>query len=482
MENLEMLVKELCHQPAETQWLEFKRDNYDFDIIGKDISALANGAALSKHPQAYMVWGVDDKTHKIVGTTHDLKTLKKGNEEIESWLRNKLSSNADFSFNSIIIDDNKINILIIQKALTFPVAFEKVEYIRVGSYTKPLAGFPPLANKLREQLRNIDFEAQIAIMDLELNRALHTLDYPKYFERTGIPIPFDATKISHYLTEDRLLIQQDNGLFSITNLGAVLLAKQLSDFPSIFRKKVRVVQYIDKSRLKIAKDEEWNEGYAICFENVIKYIEALIPSEEPIEGAVRVKHTAYPMIAIREAIGNALIHQDYSIRGSGPVIEIFSNRIEITNPGTLLVEPNRIIDNPPRSRNERLSDQMRRMKFCEELGSGWDKIVTACELEQLPAPTISLYPESTKVTFFAEIPFASIPKEERLWGCYLHACIKYIRGEQMTNTSLRERFGLETSSSGMISRLIRDAQKMKFIKPFDPSTAPRYMSYLPFWA
>ncbi len=120
--------------------------------------------------------------------------------------------------------------------------------------------------------------------------------------------------------------------------------------------------------------------------------------------------------------------------------------------------------------------------MCEELGSGWDKIVSSCEFAQLPAPKIELYEDSTRVVLFSEIPFSAISIEDKLWACYLHACIRQVEGEQLTNSSLRERFGLKDSSAGSISRLIKEAVSMKLIKPLDSSTAPRYMKYIPIWA
>ena len=190
----------------------------------------------------------------------------------------------------------------------------------------------------------------------------------------------------------------------------------------------------------------------------------------------------YPMLAIREAVANALIHQDFSITGTGPVIEMFDNRIDITNSGTPLVNIRRIIDNPPKSRNEKLASLMRRLRMCEELGTGWDKIVLTCELYQLPAPKIELFEESTRVTLYAEMPFGNILPEDKLWACYLHACIKHVQGENLTNSSLRARFGVKDSSAGSISRLIKDAVEIGLIKPLDPDTAPRYMKYVPIWA
>lgn len=176
------------------------------------------------------------------------------------------------------------------------------------------------------------------------------------------------------------------------------------------------------------------------------------------------------------------IHQDLSISGTGPVVEIFDNRIEITNAGISLVNIDRIIDNPPKSRNEKLASLMRRLKMCEELGTGWDKIVIACEISQLPAPKIELFETSTRVTLYSELPYTNMSPEDKLRACYLHACIKQVQGEQLTNSSLRERFGIKDSSAGSISRLIKDAVRLQLIKPLDPNTAPRYMKYIPFWA
>lgn len=234
--------------------------------------------------------------------------------------------------------------------------------------------------------------------------------------------------------------------------------------------------------MEMLKEYTEVKGYAAEFEDMVKYIETILPSEEVITDALRKKQTTYPSIAMRELIANALIHQDFTITGTGPVLEIFENRVEISNPGAPLVDIFRIIDNPPKSRNEKLAALMRRIGICEELGTGWDKIILSCENMQLPAPKIDLYEENTKVTMFSNIPYSSIANEDRLWACYLHACIKYVQGEEVTNSSLRERFGLEQTSAGSISRLIKEAVGKELIKPFDPNTAPRYMKYIPIWA
>lgn len=482
MENLDRLINNLRTFPSETPWLEFKCNNYDPAMIGEDISALANSAAISEKSCAYMLWGIDNETHEIVGTNRNFQTVRRGNEELESWLRHQLSRNADFEFHEVVMNDKNVGILIIYRAVNQTVTFEKTDYIRVGSYTKKLSEYPELQAQLWDKIRSSKFEDRYAKQDLELEKALQLLDYSVYFDIIGMPQPSNAVSIAYYMQEEELVVRQDNGLYAITNLGAILFAKRLSDFPRISRKAIRVAQFRGNNRLDLLKEDVIGKGYAVGFEGLIKYIEALIPSQEIINGALREKESAYPLVAIRESVANALIHQDFSVTGAGPVVEIFEKRIEITNPGVPLVDVRRIIDNPPKSRNEKLAELMRRLRMREELGTGWDKIVISAELQQLPAPRIDLYQDSTRVTLFSEMPFTSIPAEEKLWACYLHACIKQVEGEQLTNSSLRKRFGVKESSSGSISRLIKDAVAAGVIKPLDPSTAPRYMKYIPVWA
>ena len=482
MENLDKLVRELMALPEETQWIEFKHDNYDPKMIGQDISALANGAALQDKENAYFVWGIQNEPHEIVGTKYDLQSLKKGSEELENWLRRLLSAHADFEYPTVKMDGETLGVMTIKAADNLPVSFEKQEYIRIGSYTKKLKDYPAIQARLWNKLQNKKYEEQIARQDLTKDEVLNILRYDVYFDLLNIRRPVSPEGILHYLIEDDIVSIQDNGFYGITNLGAIMFAKKLSDFPRASRKALRIIQYEGKDRLKLLGESVGTDsGYAVIFKEAIRYIEAIIPSEEIIENGIRKKRTAFPMLAVRETVANALIHQDFSISGTGPTVEVFINRIEVTNPGRSLVDAFRIIDTPPRSRNEKLSALMRRMGICEELGTGWDKIVIECELQQLPAPRMDIYEESTRVILFSEIKFSDISIEDRIWGCYLHACIKYIQGDYLTNSSLRGRFGLKNSSSGMVSRIIKECVEKKYIRPFDPKTAPRYMKYLPIW-
>ena len=97
-ENLCGLLRELRALPEETEWVEFKQNNSNPVEIGEYISALANSAVLCGKANAYLIWGVEDKTHEIIGTTFKPSQLKKGNEELENWLLRLLNPKTHFRF------------------------------------------------------------------------------------------------------------------------------------------------------------------------------------------------------------------------------------------------------------------------------------------------------------------------------------------------------------------------------------------------
>ena len=240
MDNLDKLVRELMALPSETQWVEFKHNNYDPKMIGQDISALANGAALQDKDYAYFVWGIDNDSHEIVGTRYNLQNLKKGSQELENWLRFLLSGHADFEYQTVDMEGKTVGVMTIKAAENLPVAFEKQEYIRIGSYTKQLKEYAAVQARLWNKLQNKNFEEQISKPELTSDEVLAVLRYEVYFDLMGIPRPHSPETILHYLTEDEIVLRQDNGLYGITNLGAILLAKDLSVFPRVSRKAIRI--------------------------------------------------------------------------------------------------------------------------------------------------------------------------------------------------------------------------------------------------
>lgn len=182
MGNISILVKELCKLPKEAGWIEFKHNNCQPTMVGEDISALANSATLNDRDFAYMIWGVDDITHEIVGTKVRLQLEKKGEQELENWLRYLLSKNADFEFLETDIDGKHVELIRIHKALNEPVAFQKIDYIRSGSYTKKLYEFPVFRAQLWDKLRHFQFEDICVKTNQRFEEIIRLLQVNAYFQ------------------------------------------------------------------------------------------------------------------------------------------------------------------------------------------------------------------------------------------------------------------------------------------------------------
>jgi ATP-dependent DNA helicase RecG len=476
------LIHELCSLPVESEWVEFKHNHASPQEVGEYISALSNSAMLLSKANAYLVWGIDDKTHDIIGTRFIPGSAKVGNEELENWLLRLLDPKINFRFFSFAVDEKPIVLLEISPAFRHPVKFKNEEFIRIGSYKKRLKGFPEKERALWRSLDQMPFESSIAEEHVERDDIFRLLDAPSYFELLELPLPDGRSAILESLREDNLIQQCEAGGWNVTNLGAILFARKLDDFPKLKRKAMRVILYKGKGRVETQREQTDGKGYATGFEGLISFIMALVPTNEIIEQALRKTAPMYPELAIRELVANALIHQDFFSTGTGPMVELFEDRVEITNPGMPLVSTERFLDTPPKSRNEALASLMRRFRICEERGSGIDKVVFQTEMFQLPAPLFEAPEEFTRTVLFSHRPLVEMDKEDRIRACYLHACLKYVQRNFLTNTSLRKRFGIKEKNRSMASRLIRDAVEGRAIVPYDPTAAPKLMKYVPWWA
>jgi len=338
-----------------------------------------------------------------------------------------------------------------------------------------------------DQLRRIfsegkaDWLAQHALKECSADDVVRLLDSQNYFDLLKLPYPANREGVLDRFERERLIIRR-GGNWGITNLGAILLAKRLDEFPDLVRKAPRVIVYEGTSKMNTRLDKPGIKGYAVGFEGLIEFINGQIPTNEVIETALRREVKMFPEIAIRELVANALIHQDFMESGSSVMIEIYSDRVEIANPGKPFIPPERFIDEY-QSRNERLADLMRRMGICEEKGSGVDKVIHAAEVYQLPAPDFRVGERHTKVILFSHKEFEEMDRNDRVRACYQHCCLRYVMNQKMTNQSLRERFKLPEKKTESVSRVIRDAMEAEIVKLADPTiTSLRYRSYVPFWA
>jgi predicted HTH transcriptional regulator len=487
--QLSDLLVELLALPQETEWVEWKHHNSDPEMIGECLSALANSAALHYRETAYMVWGVEDGTKKVVGTTFKPRQAKKGNEELENWLMRLLHPQVNFKIYEWPHQGKAVVLFEVPRATHAPVRFGSEEFIRVGSYKKKLKDYPAKEANLWVSFDRNPFERGIAKADLPGDDVLTHLDYAGCFDLLKVPTPTDQKGILARLVDEKLIVPKPGRRFDVTNLGAVLFSKNLALFDRLSRKALRIIKYRGSGRTDT--EREWRDapsqkGYAVAFEPAVAFINSQLPQNEPIGQAFRTEVRMYPEKAIRELVANALVHQDFIVTGAGPMVEIFTDRMEITNPGEPLVDTLRFIDTPPRSRNEDLAALMRRMNICEEGGTGIDKVIEAVERFQLPAPDFAAItttqPGSTKATLFAHQKLTEMDSKDRIRACYQHACLCFVTNRRMTNSTLRERFGIEGENAAQASRLIKETVKSGLVKLYDPEARRKNASYLPFWA
>lgn len=479
-QRLCILLKKLVSLPKENEWVEFKQNFHSEDEIGERISAIANSACIDNKACGYLVYGVDDKTHEIIGTTFKPSQKMVGNNELENWLIQNLTPHIDFRIYEFQCDGKDIAIFEIPAAENEPVDYKKVPYIRVGSITRKLSEFP---NKERKIWNNIKyhFETTIALEGCSAADVIKLIDTQAYFDMMELPYPTSQDGVIERLIMDGLIVDKEDGI-SITNLGGILFAKNLHDFKNLERKIVRVVQYKGNNKIETILDEEFPQGYAVGFKTLVKFINDLLPRNEVIGEALRRNVRMYPQLAIRELVANSIIHQDFKISGTSTIIEIYNDRIEFSNAGAPLIDTIRFIDEY-RSRNEKMASLMRRLKICEEKGSGIDKVIFQCELYQLPAPYFVSNEVHTKVILYAHKQLREMDRNDKIRAVYQHASLKWVSNDYMTNQTLRERFSIDDKNYSMASRLIKDALIAGVIKEADTdSKSKKYAKYLPYWA
>jgi len=481
-EELARLVRSLAVLPNETEWVEFKLNNWNPEEIGQNMSGVSNGAALHRQPMAYLVWGVENVGHRIEGTAFRPRSAKKGNENLEAWLARMLEPRIDFRIYEGQIDEKPIVVFEVPPATHMPVRFAGREYVRVGSYTKPLSDYTEKERALWAIFSAVPFEAGIAVAGVSSDDVLDLIDYPEYFRLMEQPLPDNRAAILAKLVSENIIQPEKGDRFDITNIGAVLFARSLKGFDRLARKALRVIIYKGDSRVETVKEQQGHKGYAVGFEGAVGYVNDQLPQNEQVNRALRSELRMYPEIAVRELIANALIHQDFSVTGAGPSVELFSHRMEISNPGAPLIETLRFIDEPPRSRNEALAAMMRRMRVCEERGSGIDKVISAVEAFQLPAPDFRVAGASTVAVLFGPRGFADMDRDERIRACYQHGCLQFVSGKRMSNATLRQRLGIDEANYPLASRVIRDTIRAGLVKPYGQGTSPRTASYVPYWA
>jgi predicted HTH transcriptional regulator len=474
------LLQRLLREENESPWLEFKVNNNHPEMIGEWVSACANAAILANKDRAFLVFGVENKTKQLVGTSVRLQEMKKGGENFSNWLSRLIEPRLMMEFLDFQYQGKNFSILTIEPTYDRPVRFSGTEYIRIGENVKKLAEFPSHERSLWMVTGRRKFESAIALPHQRPEQVLALLDADAYYELAKEEKPQNEDEILRRFSLLGFISEDMEGGFDITNLGAILFAREIPNFPSIATKSIRVIKYAGTDKRKSEQETEGKKGYAVGFAALLRFIGKVLPSEEKYTGGIRNRVPVYPETAIREVIANALIHQDFTISGAGPVIEIYQDRIEVTNPGDSLIEVDRMIDER-QSRNEKLAATMRSLGLCEERGGGIDKALMEIEERSLPAPDFNSSANSMRVVLYGPKPFNELSKSAKMQACFFHCVLRWLKNDYMSNTSLRERFSLDQDEYQAVSAIISESVKRRRIVPADPDQGKRNARYVPYW-
>lgn len=350
-------------------------------------------------------------------------------------------------------------------------------YIRSAGHTVKMSR--EQVHEMLAQSHGLTFEKRVACGGISAERVFELLDYKKLYELIDRKIPQDSERIIEQMLEFGMIEQQED-LYNILNLGAILFAHKLKDFGALAMKEVIVRKYAGSNNRVLSLEYKMNTGYAVGLESLIDTVMQFTGKEY-----IEVKRTSiptYPRVAIRELAANLCIHQDFAIIGMPITIEVFDNRLVMTNPGACLNDVNRLIDLPPHSRNEAMAQLLLQLDLCERRGSGYDRAVEAIESMLLPAYKVQSGDDYTRVFLYPKKDVKEMTKEERIQACYQHTCLLYEDKMAVTNQTMRERFGLDSKGTSMISHIIADTLECGLIKYENPEmSSKRYATYIPFY-
>ena len=455
---------------SEGEHLEFKaaENRYDFEEMVDYCVALANEGG------GRFILGVTDAApRRVVGTkAFDIP------ERTVAGIHDRLHLKVDFD--EVAHPDGRVLVFHIpSRPSGHPVHYRGRYLMRAGHELVPMS--PDRLRQIFDEGKP-DWFSQPARESASADDVVALLDTQSFFDLLKLPYPTTRDGVLDKLTGEGLISHSAAG-WTITNLAAILLAKKLDAFsPALARKAPRVVIYDGADKLHTKEDKPGIRGYAVGFGSLVDFVHSAAPQNRFVEQAVREEVKMFPKQALRELIANSLVHQDFTASGASVMIEMYSDRVEISNPGLPPIKVERFIDEY-RSRNERLADLMRRLGLCEEKGSGVDKVVSAAEVFQLPAPDFRVGEVRTTAVLFAHQDFPVMTKPDRVRACYQHCCLQYVSGKRMSNQSLRERFGVPESKAATVSLVIGAAKESGLIKTDDSdSNSSRYARYLPFWA
>ena len=357
--NINDILKEILQFSKEREWFEYKENWFQPVTLGEYVSALSNAAALFGKEYGYFVWGINDDTHEIVGTTFDQYQDYK-HEPYQNYLNRCLNPKIKFDFIEDTIDGKRVVVLVIEAAKDIPTSFDKVRYIRVGSSKDTMENNPKKEKELFKILENgyptiVDTPSKY--QDLTFEKLF------MYYGSKGVSIKQDTfRKNLHLLTK--------NGEYNV-------MAQLLSD-NSQLPLRVSIFEGETKGSNLYSIKEFGFDCLLYSLKNLIDYGDVIniVQSDESNRKEERYETFLFDIKSFNEAIVNAVLHNKW-VEGNEPMITVFSNRIEILSRGTIApaqtLEGFYLGESVPV--NEKLSDIFAQLRISDKSGRGVPKII-----------------------------------------------------------------------------------------------------------
>ncbi len=388
--DLEKLLADLKTLPKETEWAEFKNNYYDPQEIGEYISALSNSACLHNKVKGYLVFGIENETHNVVGTHFKPKQEKVSSEELENWLTMHLNPRIDFVIYEFQYSGKQIVLFEIDATNNTPVRFKNIAYIRVGSYKKKLSYHPEKERKIWKRQIEYDWSAQICegadIDDLDKG-AIQKARTEYKNKNPHLTNEIDSWNATTFLNKAKVTIEG-----RITRTAIILLGKDESTH--FLSPSVAQMTWILKNEHNIEKDyAHFGPPFLLNIEKLFGKIRNLKYRYLPDNTLFPTEIDQYDSWVIREALHNCIAHQDYELRGRINVVE-YPDELIFTNVGSFIpasVEEVIKLDAPrAQYRNDYLGRAMLNLNMIETIGGGIKKMFLKQRQRFFPLPGYDL--------------------------------------------------------------------------------------------
>ena len=383
------LIDHLRGLPAETEWLEFKRNRHVPEQLGQYLSALANGACVAGKPTGYLIFGVDDQTHRVVGTDFDpYRTKAKGNQDLLMWLGAGLQPNTGFEPRVVNHPDGRVVLFEVGTAKDQPVSFYGKAYVRVGASKTELSKHPGKARAIwthgSDWSAEVCRQARLDDLDPEALAKAREQFVIKHPARDQDIEKWDDTT---FLNKARVLKQG-----AMTNTALLLLGRPES--AALLSPAVARISWILKDDRNRERDyEHLGPPLLLAGDRLLERVRNLTVRALPNGTLFPQEITQYDPWVIREALHNAIAHQDYALRGRIVVVE-FPDRVMMTNVGSFLPGDIETVirQDAPQAiyRNPFLTDAMVELNLIDTQGGGIKRMFETQRRRSFPLPDYDL--------------------------------------------------------------------------------------------